>query len=518
MDAFNGLGYMAQAFIPGATSIQRLIEGKPKEAVEELQDWIPGNAAYQNWLHDRPQDWERNVIDALIMGKPILKGAKKAAEIVERIPKGSKEGFITLTKPTGQNKLKDVIEASNEAGQKITPEIEKEIRDHIALTNAASKNPSKKNITQQNNHYDKMSTEAKQVIDAYLGQQQPHSFKPVGFDSWPAIDRKNYLEEQFRNIGVTPEDALKKSHTLKDQNYAGKYDYGVIYPDAISLDDYAKAIWDIENEPKPISITQVMGESYNKGTPLPNGARKNKREQANYDHSRQFMDTEFKQVPAIDRSGAKYTDRNDTKFDIFETWKNAPKAPRGDQYPLLNRLAETNAIEDLDKLRKWYGNAPKTSVVMMDPYYNAGVIGDKNVKLWEHINQMRQRGKSDEEIRKSLKPLLDRYQGDIDRYKARMETPVEFIYDHAATIPFRRTPSERAAAYNALGIDTPEYKTLEDMRDFYDGLTKRVFDYESKFPQSPKLSNEQLVRLKDMGVKPEEIDIFLAEHPEFMLQ
>ena len=46
----TNLGFIGQEFIPGATSIRKVMEGKPREAVEELQDWIPGNAAYQNWL------------------------------------------------------------------------------------------------------------------------------------------------------------------------------------------------------------------------------------------------------------------------------------------------------------------------------------------------------------------------------------------------------------------------------------------------------------------------------------
>lgn len=64
----------------------------------ELQDWIPGNAAYQNWLNGREQDWGRNAIDLATVGipfaRPAGKALKKGAEFVERIPKGGKEGFI----------------------------------------------------------------------------------------------------------------------------------------------------------------------------------------------------------------------------------------------------------------------------------------------------------------------------------------------------------------------------------------------------------------------------------------
>ena len=89
------LGLLGQEFVPGATSVRKLMEGKPREAVEEFQYWIPGNEAYQNLIRDKEQDWIRNALDAMIIANPTLKGAKKAAEAIEKIPKGGKEGFIT---------------------------------------------------------------------------------------------------------------------------------------------------------------------------------------------------------------------------------------------------------------------------------------------------------------------------------------------------------------------------------------------------------------------------------------
>ena len=512
------LGLLGQEFVPGATSVRKLMEGDVKGAGSELNDWIPGGKAVQNLAEGKDQDWAKNALDLAIVGKPLVKGAKKAAEAIERMPKGGKEGFIVLKKNQGDNKLKDVIEASNEAGQTITPEIEKEIRDHIGLTNDLKRNPSMRAQARQIAHYDNMSVEARQVIDAYLGQEQIHSPKPAGFDALPATERKAILEQNFREMGADPNELLERSKALKDQNYEGHYDYGVIYPDQASLDDYAKAVWDVEHEPKPISITQVMGDSYNK-VPVQKAAVENSRGSNNtYDHSRNFLDTEFKQVPAIDRSGNKYTDPQDTKYDIYETWKNVIDKPNYDKHPVLKRLAESKAIEDLDKTRKWYGNANRLSITHNDPYYSAGVVGDENVKLWDLINTYRAAGKTDDEIRKILKKSLDNYQGKLDRYKARMEMQGgNFEYDGALTPTFTRTPSERAAAYNALGIDTPEYEKLQEMRDFYKGITKRVFDYENKFPQTPKLTSNQFKQLKDMGIKPEEIDQYLAEHPEFLL-
>ena len=79
------LGMLGNQFIPGAESLGMLLDGKsPKEAAMALQDWIPGNAAYQNWLNDRPQDWSRNAVDAAVMAVPAARGATKAAGAIER--------------------------------------------------------------------------------------------------------------------------------------------------------------------------------------------------------------------------------------------------------------------------------------------------------------------------------------------------------------------------------------------------------------------------------------------------
>lgn len=448
------LGLLGQEFVPGATSIRKLMEGDVKGAGSELNDWIPGGKAVENFVDDKPQDWAKNALDLAIVGKPLAKGAKKAMEAIERIPKGGKEGFIVLKKNQGENKLKDVIEASNEAGQTITPEIEKEIRDHIGLVHAASKNPSKKTITQQNNHYDKMSPEAKQVIDAYLGQQQIHSPKPVGFDDLPAAERKAILENDFRAMGRDPEEFLAKSRKLKDENYAGHHDYGVIYPDQASLDDYAKAVWDVEHAPKPITTTQVQDMSTGilpgNVTNAPQGGHRNM-----YDHSRQFMDSELKQVPGIDRTGMSYGNDMDAFYDLYKAWRNNPGR-------------ENQAIYDIIKEAK--SKPTKNSKIQYDPYYNAGVVGDLNNTLWRSINRLRGRGYSDEKIREKLKKQLDEYQGKLERFKARMPSAhnaTQFNWDGAITTTLHALPSEEARALKALGVDTPEYDELERLGNFY---------------------------------------------------
>lgn len=119
----NELGLLGQEFVPGATSVRKLMEGKPREAVEELQDWIPGNAAYQNFIRGKDQDWVRNALDLAIVGKPLAKGAKKAAEAIERMPKGGKEGFIV--KPEYPFKK----ESHKEATERLADAWTKEVRD-----------------------------------------------------------------------------------------------------------------------------------------------------------------------------------------------------------------------------------------------------------------------------------------------------------------------------------------------------------------------------------------------------
>ena len=463
----NELGLLAQEFVPGATSVRKLLEGKPVEALYELQDWIPGNAAWQNFINGREQDWVRNGIDAMSVANPLTKGVSKVMRAVEKVPKGGNGGFISLTKPTGQNKLKDVIDASNASGHTITPAIEKEIRDHIGLFNQIKRNPSRSLQKQLSNHYDRITPEAKQVIDGYLGQWQPYGYKPKEFDSWPAQDRIKFYEDQVRSLPVPLEEVVKKSKQLKNENYGGHQDYGVIYKDAISTDDYMKALLDKEVEEKaaakaaeqaPITMTEVQDLSTgilpSEASVSLGGAR------PTYNHSRPFMDTELKQVPGIDRTGMSYGDNTDAFYDVYKAWRDSEN-PR-EAYAKLRALKD-EAIKG--KKRK-----STSAIRSVDPYYNAGVVGDKNNKLWSKINGLREQGKTDTEIRSLLKGWLDEYQGDLERFKARMPSKQKesmFLHDGALTNTFRATPSEEARALKALGIDTPEYDELERLGNFY---------------------------------------------------
>lgn len=472
----NELGLLAQEFVPGATSVRKLLEGKPMEALYELQDWIPGNAAWQNFINGKDQDWVRNAVDAMAIANPLTKGVSKVMRAVEKVPKGGKEGFISLTKPTGQNKLNDVIEASNAAGQTITPAIEKEIRDHIGLFNQMKRNPSRSLQKQFSNHYDRITPEAKQVIDGYLGQKLGSLKKPDGYDSWPAKDRQKFLEEHIStDLHMSPDEFLEKSKLAKDKNYGGRYDYGTLYSDVLTSDDYMKALMDKEAEEKaaaqaaeqataqaakqaPITMTEVKDLSTGilpseSGVSL-GGTR------PTYDHSRPFMDTELKQVPGIDRTGMSYGDNTDAFYDIYKAWRDSenPREAYAKFYALRDEAIKGKKRKSTSAIRS------------VDPYYNAGVVGDKNNKLWSKIKNLREQGKTDTEIRSLLKGWLNEYQGDLERFKARMPSKQKesmFLHDGALTNTFRATPSEEARALKALGIDTPEYDELERLGNFY---------------------------------------------------
>ena len=184
-----------------------------------------------------------------------------------------------------------------------------------------------------------------------------------------------------------------------------------------------------------------------------------------YDHSRQFMDTELKQVPGIDRTGMSYGDNSDAFYDIYKAWRDA-KNPEEASRALYALRSEAKAGK----------SRANEAIKQVDPYYAAGVVGDENNRLWSKIEKLRAEGKSDAKIREILKEDLDKYQGKIERLKERMPSKghgSQFEYDGATTMGLKALPSEEARALKALGIDTPEYDELERLGNFY-----RVF-----FPQ-----------------------------------
>ena len=456
----NELGLLAQEFVPGATSVRKLLEGKPIEALYDLQDWIPGNAAWQNFINGRDQDWVRNGLDAMAIANPLTKGVSKVMRAVEKVPKGGKEGFITVSKG---DKLKDILTRAGEAGQGLTKEEEERVRKMIGYFNEADAG-NRKAMSKFLKGTDHLTPNERQVLNAFVAAKPSLKTKdmdrnlkkldlgnkPEGFDNWPAKKRLEFMDEQ----GITSFDAYEPG-------------YGVIHPETFSVSDYDKALYDKALEEKaaakaaeqaPITMTEVQDLSTGI-LPGQSSAPKGGTGYA-YNHSRPFMDTELKQVPGIDRTGMSYGDNTDAFYDIYKAWRDSEN-PR-EAYAKLRALKD-EAIKG--KKRK-----SASAIRSVDPYYNAGVVGDKNNKLWSKIKVLREQGKTDTEIRSLLKGWLDEYQGDLERFKARMPSKQKesmFLHDGALTNTFRATPSEEARALKALGIDTPEYDELDRLGNFY---------------------------------------------------
>lgn len=456
----NELGLLAQEFVPGATSVRKLLEGKPIEALYDLQDWIPGNAAWQNFINGREQDWVRNGLDAMAIANPLTKGVSKVMRAVEKVPKGGKEGFITVSKG---DKFKDILTRAEEAGQGLTKEEEERVRKMIGHLNEGEAG-NRKAMSKFLKETDHLTPNERQVFNAFIAAKPNFKNKdiernlkkldlgnkPEGFDNWPAKERLDFMDEH----GITSYDA----------NEPG---YGVIHTGTFSTSDYDKALYDKALEEKaaakaaeqaPITMTEVKDLSTgilpSEASVSLGGTR------PTYDHSRPFMDTELKQVPGIDRTGMSYGDNTDAFYDIYKAWRDSenPREAYAKLYALKNEAINGKKRKSTSAIRS------------VDPYYNAGVVGDKNNKLWSKIKVLREQGKTDTEIRSLLKGWLDEYQGDLERFKARMPSKQKesmFLHDGALTNTFRATPSEEARALKALGIDTPEYDELDRLGNFY---------------------------------------------------
>ena len=447
----------------------------------------------------------------------LLPFAGKITRKVNSLVPNPKGGFINLSTDIKHTTPKSIIQDAGLTGRD-KKEFEECIKQmnlaHSANTAGERKTAYQRALSLR----DRMSPKAKEALSAFItasttrmseanairtGQKFYIEPKPEGFDTWPASERLRYINENTNpkwREAVTDkaniENGLRETKLTEEQ--------GPIFKDALMDSDYRKALQDLEAEAAqsaPITMTEVQDLSTgilpSESVPSMGGRRNT------YDHSRQFMDTELKQVPGIDRTGMSYGDYTDAFYDINKAWMENP----GSAGMVIEKMS-----------REAKRKPTKASIKSTDPFYNAGVVGDKNKRLWDTINFLRSRGKTDEEIRLILQKDLDKYQGDIERFMNRMpskQSNSRFTYDGAVTNKFNALPSEEARALKALGIDTPEYSRLERENDFYKGLTERVFNYNQRFPQSPRLSNEQFKALKDMGIPPEEIDLFLAAHPEF---
>lgn len=122
------LGMLGNTIVPGLGSAQILLEGgTPREALEDLQDFVLFNDAYQNAIRGKDQDWTSNGLDAALLVNPMMKPvkrAKKALAKIEKMNKGGKGGFIV--KP----EFKFKKDSHKEATERLANAWTNEVRDN----------------------------------------------------------------------------------------------------------------------------------------------------------------------------------------------------------------------------------------------------------------------------------------------------------------------------------------------------------------------------------------------------
>lgn len=444
-----------------------------------IDPFITAAIEKQEGLRDVSDD-ELKMLAALgsipVAGAVAGKLTKKLNKLVPN-PKG---GFVQLSTGYKNTTPKTIIQ---DAG--LTGRDKRDFEECIKQLNIAINAPSQgaRNTAYQRAIAlrDRMSPKSKEALAAYTtansarkteaasrrtGQKFYAEPKPEGFDTWPADERIRYIKEEtnptWSDQVMAPENieaGLRSAKITKDQ--------GPLFTDVIMDADYRKALLDKEAEEAlaaeraaaevPITMTEVQDLSTGIVTgqaSIPHGGTRQ-----TYDHSRQFMDTELKQVPGIDRTGMSYGDDTDAFYDIYKTWRDAE-----------NPQEASKALYALRSEAKAGKSRTNDAIRQVDPYYAAGVVGDENNRLWSKIEKLRAEGKSDAKIREILKEDLDKYQGKIERFKERMPSKghgSQFEYDGATTMGLKATPSEEARALRALGIDTKEYEDLEKLGNFY---------------------------------------------------
>jgi hypothetical protein len=430
-----------------------------------IDPFITAAIEKQEGLRDVSDD-ELKMLAALgsipVAGAVAGKLTKKLNKLVPN-PKG---GFIRVKQG---DKVKDILQKVSDAGQPLSQAQEAKLREAIGNYNAimrGDRNAARKLIKFQGEA--ERDPALKQAYVGFLESKGDNTLggiimpdvaghrgvtKPANFDSWTPDERINYIQGRVEFHGGSLDD-------LSEPLYKEHPEYGVLTDKGLRIEDYHKALLDKKVEEaraaeaaRPITATQVQELSTGivpGQARVPQGGTR-----PSYDHSRQFMDTELKQVPGIDRTGMSYGDDTDAFYDIYKAWRDNPGK-------------EEKALRKVVKEAKSKDNI--NTMLQTDPYYAAGVVGDKNNRLWERINKLREEGKTDAEIRSLLKDDLDKYQGYLERFKSRMPSKnkaAQFKYDGAATNVFKALPSEEARALKALGVDTPEYDQLERLGNFY---------------------------------------------------
>jgi hypothetical protein len=424
-----------------------------------IDPFITAAIEKQEGLRDVSDD-ELKMLAALgsipVAGAVASKLTKKLNKLVPN-PKG---GFIRVKQG---DKVKDILQKVSDAGQPLSQAQEAKLREAIGNYNATmrgDRNAARKLIKFQGEA--ERDPALKQAYVGFLESKGDNTLggiivpgavghrgvtKPANFDSWTPDERINYIQGRMEFHGGSLDD-------LSEPLYKEHPEYGVLTDNGLRIEDYHKALLDKKAEEeaaraaeatRPITTTQVQELSTGivpGQASVPQGGTR-----PTYDHSRQFMDTELKQVPGIDRTGMSYGDDTDAFYDIYKAWRDNPG----------------KEVEALEKLQK-----SKKPGIQTDPFYQAGTVGDENKRLWDKIEDLRSKGKSDTEIREILKDDLDKYQGSLERYKARQAAnESHFDYDGASTNYINGLDTEKVRALKALGIDTPEYDQLERLGNFY---------------------------------------------------
>ena len=494
-----------------------------EELIAELLGLIPGGRALKNF-HDNPEGTASETLSLAAEDVVPLYGAIKNGASAEDIAKEA--ALLTIPLPTGlskANSIKDFTKLYPEntfkkesirKAKELEADFNKAVnnrldrRTYTKLKQEFERNPEafqilrgKRSFNQQfekvadklitrHKDFDKLTPEQKLGYTLFETNRIADEMMAKGANKLNAAGQP--LGTRIDGIEIPDEYKLKSEKYLTDDEALGltkaeeearnaadgllmgkgaEFDVNPFGPLAKNMENLldANPKFDFRNYDKPIEMVQVEdfgnGILHNEGpAAAPQGGRRN-----TYDHSRQFMDTELKQVPPIDRTGMIYGDNTDAMYDIYKAWRDSKPNDRLNQM-LGYDAAGQKAIEKLNNEVKRSKDPSKTAIIMTDPYYAAGVIGDSNVRLWNKIDALKAEGKTDREIREILKDDLNKYQGQIERFKERMPSKghgSQFEYDGASTNTLKALPSEEARALKALGIDTPEYDQLERLGNIY---------------------------------------------------
>ena len=273
----NELGLLAQEFVPGATSVRKLLEGKPVEALYDLQDWIPGNAAWQNFINGRDQDWVRNGLDAMAIANPLTKGVSKVMRAVEKVPKGGKEGFLNVLPVKNEQGRNYLTKATNPEEIKILNDGVDIAKDKKIIT-AEDAEKLKNNFNSAYNH----DVYKQKLIDAGILNPNNANKSALRLISKDDIKNKSFDDyDKAKELGEKYKVKIKdKGTSLEGDDYFTLYSDNtpMLYSEDLTdanigrhvLSDYNDRIETVNKEAREIlpennnQIKQIFGKGQNK--------------------------------------------------------------------------------------------------------------------------------------------------------------------------------------------------------------------------------------------------------------